>query len=397
MKQSFSAIIFNRDEDYSATMRSDLLSIPGMHIVAELDELALIENAITQFPVDLLVAHLDPAPDAILPVITGVAQAHPELAVYVVSESTDGKHILIAMRAGVREFLTKPVDRGQLELAAGKLLASRVDEHERGTLISILGVIGGAGASMLAANLAAEISDLTRPGEVALVDLDFRYGHLGTMLDLQADYTIAELADTPEQVDTGMIEKAMVKHESGLHLLARPNSFAQADQITGAHCAAVLTALRQVYKYVVVDGPMRFDPGGLAVLDMADINILLIQLLVTGVRNLHRMLEELRNEGYNLGRFMLVCNRVGRDSTHLEVQHVEQTVRVEVAHQIPDDWKQVGTAINMGVPLMNIAPRSRVRLAIRELAEKIITPESVPPETNDRKGTLLDRLFQKAS
>ncbi len=397
MKQSFSAIIFNRDEDYAASMRSDLLSIPGMHIVAEVDEPALIEHAITQFPVDLLVAHLDPEPEAILPVITHIAQAHPELAVYVVSESTDGKHILTAMRAGVREFLIKPVDRAQLELAANKLLASRVDERERGTLISILGVIGGAGASTLAANLAAEMSNLTQPGDVALVDLDFRYGHLGTMLDLQADYTIAELADTPEQVDTGMIEKAMVKHSSGLHLLARPNSFAQADQITAAHCAAVLTALRQVYKYVIVDGPMRFDPGGLTVLDMADINILLIQLLVTGVRNLHRMLEELRGEGYNLSRFMLVCNRVGRDSTHLEVQHVEQTVRMQVAHQIPDDWKNVGTAINMGVPLVDIAPKSRVRLAIRELAEKIITPESAPAEASNRKGTLLGRIFQKAS
>ena len=39
---------------------------------------------------------------------------HPNLAVIVVSESTDGQLVLTAMRAGVREFLTKPVQRTQL-------------------------------------------------------------------------------------------------------------------------------------------------------------------------------------------------------------------------------------------------------------------------------------------
>src|SRR5690606_6238009 len=142
--------------------------------------------------------------------------------------------------------------------------------------------------------------------------------------DLQADYTIADLTDTPEQLDSNIIDKAMVKHSSGVHLLARPNSFSQADHITAAHCVAVLSTLQQMYEYVVVDGPSRFDPGGQAVLDLADVNLLVLQLLVTSVRNVHRMLEELRDGGYNLSRFQLLCNRVGRDSSHLCVEHVEK-------------------------------------------------------------------------
>lgn len=393
MRQSVRAIIFNGDDSYSATIRSDLLSIPGMHIVAEVDEPALIEQAIQQFPAEILIAHLDPIPDVVLPIVNQVAQNNPELAVFVISESTDGQHILTAMRAGVREFLTKPVDRKMLAEASERLMSQRTVENPMGSLITVLGTIGGAGSSVLATNLAVELADMTptkRP--VALVDLDFRYGQLGTMLDLQPDYTIADLSDTPEQLDDAMIKKAMVKHNSGVHLLARPNQFSQADQITAAHCASILNTLQQVYEYVVIDGPMRFDPGGLAVVDMADYNILVTQLLVTSVRNVHRMLDELRDNGYNLERFKLVCNRVGRESAHLEVEHVEQTIRMQVSHQIPDDWKNIGTAVNMGVPLKEIAPKSRTRQAIRELAQSIIDPQGAK-ETAVGKGSLLTRIF----
>ena len=397
MRQSVRVIVFNADEDYSATMRADLLSIPDLQIVAEVDELTLIEQAVTQFPAEALVIHLDPLPDVVLPAAAEIARSRPDLAVFVVSESTDGQHVLTVMRAGVREFFTKPVDRELLTGAIAKVVAEQTSSVELGRLISILGTIGGVGASALAVNLATELTEFCEKRPVAIVDLDFRYGQLGTMLDQHADHTIADLCDTPEQLDAAIIEKAMVKHSSGVHLLARPNQFSQADQITAAHCASVLSALQQMYEYVVVDGPIRFDPGGLAVLDMADVNLLVIQLLVTSVRNVHRMLEELREGGYNLDRFKLICNRVGRESAHLEIGHVEETLKREVLHQIPDDWKTVSSAINMGMPLAEYAPKAKVRASIRELAAILADSEAEMSETVSDKGGLFKKIFSGAS
>jgi len=398
MKQSARVIVFNAEEEYSATIRADLLSIPGVQIVAELDELALIEQALNQFPAELLIAHLDPAPERVLPVVAQIAKARPELAVLVISETTDGQLILTGVRAGIREFLPKPIDHNLLTEAIEKIKDQHQATVEVGTLISVLSTSGGVGCSTLAANLAIELNDLPslkRP--VALVDLDFRYGQLATMLDLQADYTITDLCDTPEQLDPAMIDKAMVKHSSGLHLLARPNQFNQAHQITAAHCAAVLSSLQQLYDYVVVDGPNRYDPGGLTVLDMSDLALVVVQLLVPSVRNAHRMLSELRDAGYNLSRFRLICNRVGRDSGHLNVEHIEKTLNMKVAHQIPDDWKTVSAAINIGVPLLEHGPKTRVRQAIRELAEKIGHPGGLCDEPTPTKTGFLGRIFSGVS
>lgn len=393
MRQSVRVIIFNGDEGYSATLRAMLLSIDGVQIVADIDEPGLLEQAVGQFPADLLLMHLDPAPEVVMPMASEIARNHPELAVFVVSQCTDGQTILSALRAGIREFLTKPIEQEVLCQAIGKVAHLNESSQGSGKLISVLGTIGGAGASTVATNLAVELMEFAETRPVAVVDLDFRYGQLGTMLDLQTDYTIADLCDTPEQLDAAVIERAMVKHASGIHLLARPHQFGQADQITAAHCASVLSQLQQLYDYVVVDGPHRFDVGGQAVLDLADVNILLIQLLVTSVRNVHRMLEELRDGGYNLDRFHLVCNRVGLESAHLELEHVEQTIRREIFHQLPDDWKTVSSAINMGVPLRDVSPKSRVRLAMNELARLIASPENADEQEEAAKAGLLGRIF----
>ncbi len=398
MRSSARVIVFNAEEDYSATIRADLLRIPGVQIVAELDELVLLEQALKQFPAELLIAHLDPAPERVLPALAQIAKRRPDLPVLVISKTTDGQLILPALRAGVREFLTKPVDLGQLTEAIKKVTDQNQAAVELGTLISVLSTSGGSGCSMLATNLALELNDMPgRQRPVALVDLDFRYGQLGTMLDLQAEYTIMDLCDTPEQLDPAMIDKAMMKHNSGLHLLARPNQFGQADQIAAAHCSSVLSSLQQIYEYVVVDGPNRYDSNGLTVLDQAGVALLVVQLLVPSVRNAHRMLGELHDSGYNLSRFRLVCNRVGRDTGHLTVEHLEKTLGMRVMHQIPDDWKTVSAAINIGVPLMEHAPKARVRTAIRELAEKIVNAdEGLPPEPAAKTG-LLGRIFNGVS
>lgn len=394
MRRSVRAILFNGDEDYAVTLRGELLRHPGVQIVAEVDDPALIEQAVNQFPAEVLLVHLDPVPEITMPIASKIAGERPDLAVFVVSESTDGQYILAAMRAGIREFLTKPLDSNLLAQALDKVLVHSTSAVQLGSLISVVGTIGGSGASVLATNLAVELAELSKDRPVALVDLDFRYGQLGTMLDLQADYTIADLCDTPEQLDESMLSRAMVKHSTGVHLLSRPNTFAQADQITAAHCVSVLSTLQQLYGYVVLDGPMRTDSGALAVFDLADMNLLVMQLLVPSVRNVHRMLEGLRDNGYNLDRFELLCNRTGRDSAHLCVEHVEATLNLKISHQIPEDWKAVSSAVNMGVTLKESAPKSRARLAVRELAERLASPEGdgAAQSDNGRSG-LFGRIF----
>jgi len=120
MRQSVRVIVYNAQEEYSAAIRLDLLSLDGVQIVAEVDEIALVEQATKQFPAEILLMNLDPAPEVALSVAAGVAGSQSGLAVFVLASSTDAHLILSVMRAGIREFLAKPLDRSLLAAAIEK-------------------------------------------------------------------------------------------------------------------------------------------------------------------------------------------------------------------------------------------------------------------------------------
>ena len=245
-------ILFTAQEDYSVSLRRAVLGVDGVKIVAEVDDTILLAQATERFSADVVLVDLDPLPDEVLPVAGALAMERPDLSVFAVSESSDGQLILSAMRTGIGEFLTKPIDVELLRLGLEKVAARRKDSRVDGRLITVIGSAGGVGATTVACNLAVELADLVGADKVALVDLDYRFGQVATLLDVQPSYTIADLTESAEQIESSVIESAMVHHGTGVHVLARPNEFAQADMITAAHCAGVLSALQQMYEYVIV-------------------------------------------------------------------------------------------------------------------------------------------------
>jgi pilus assembly protein CpaE len=238
--------------------------------------------------------------------------------------------------------------------------------------------------------MAVELCDIVGPSQkVALVDLDFRFRHVATLLDVHGQHTVADLCSTPEQLDPDLVMKALIRHDSGLYVLRRPHTFAQAEMITAAHCANVLTTLQEMCAYVVVDGPTRHDPGGRSVLDAADYNFLILQLLVTSVRNTDRMVQELAAQGFHTERIAFICNRLGRESAHLEVDQVETILNRKLYMTIADDWKAISSSVNIGHPLKAEFERSKVREDIRMLAMRF-TIRRLAMQT--RAGGLFDKI-----
>ncbi len=399
MSAGVRVILYTTQQDYAVSLRQAVLGIKGVKIAAEVDDIILLAQAAERLNADIVMVDLDPRPDEVLPVAGALAMERADLDVFAISESTDGQLILSAMRSSLTEFLTKPIDIELLSVAFEKVASRKDAAHIDGTLVTVIGSTGGVGATMLACNLAVELADLVGHDKVALVDLDYRFGQVATLLDVQPSYTIADLTESAEQLEKAVIESAMVQHGSGVHILARPNQFVQADMITAAHCVGVLTCLQEMYEYVVVDGPTRFDMGAKVVLDIADLNLILIQLLVTGVRNVHRIVDEMRTVGFNMERVKIISNRVGKESGIISPEYVKETVNHEIFFSLPDDWPSTSGSINMGVPLIQEYGKSRIRLAIRQLAERVHQPDQQEEvragSANKGVGSLFSKMFSK--
>lgn len=378
MSRKLRVIILNTDETVATDLRAALLAIDGVRIVAEVDEPAMLTQALDQLPAEVLLVHLDPNPAGIMDVVAPlIEQRKEQIAAIAMTEDRDAELVMRAMRAGMREFLWKPFPPEQLANVLERVVSADpgAQRGNIGRLISVVATGGGVGATTTATNLAVEIAQLdswldrsgVRP-RVAIVDMDFRLGQVAMQLDVQPGYSIAELCDTPEQIDRQMIERAMCKHPTGVHILARPNDFDTAETISAGQCAGALSALQEHYDFVIADLPARFDPSARRVFDMADVYLLVLQLTVPAVRAADRILHQLEASGFTTNRVKLACNRHGRESGCLEKADVEATLKRKIDFVLPDDWKTSSGAVNMGAPLLTHAPKSRLRMAYRDAA-----------------------------
>jgi len=385
-------IILNRDERFGQEVRTLLLQFPNVKILAEVDEPALLGQAVVQFPIDVVLVNLDPAPEAVLPVVREVTAAQPDLVIFATSQSTDGQLLLKVMRSGIREFLPKPIDGKTLGEAMQKFADRRVDAASHGKLVTVMGPAGGLGATVLATNLAVELAQMAE-GKVAVVDLDYRFGQVATLLDVSPQFTLADLCTTNERLEPSVIERALVKHRTGVHVLSRPTNLAQAETLTAASCVGLLSTMLQLHEYVVTDGPSRFDLNAHAVRDLSDHALLVIQLLVPPVHSALRILDEQRSRGLTESRTKLICNRVGRTSAHLSPSDAAETLGLPIFASIADDWTSVSGAVNLGEPLLIHSPKSQARESIREIAERLHSPVDQTDDKDGRKKGLMDRIF----
>lgn len=396
MGQDLKFIVLNDHEEFTLQLRAMLLKFDGVKIVAEINEPALLAQTLSQFHVDILFVNLDPNPEAVLPLIGDIASAHHNLAIFAASESSEGPLILKVMRLGVKEFFPKPIDENALAEALNRITSHRDETVTQGKLITILGTAGGVGATTLSANLGVELAALAS-GNVTVVDLDYRFGQVATVLDVEPTYTLADLCGSSDHLEPSVVTRALAKHSTGVQVLSRPTSFAEADTITAAACMGMFSTMLNMNEYIVVDGPTRFDLGAKSILALSDVNLLVVQLLVPCVRNAFRILENMRDNGYNLDRTKLVCNRIGRNAGHLSVAHVTETLGVELFASIPDDWSTVSGAINLGEPLLTHGPKSKVRLAIQEIAERLHRGDGRTDDKNARhKKSFIGRCLAQS-
>ena len=109
------------------SLKSMLLGLDMVWLEAECSRYEFFADVIAQTHPDIGVVALDADPDKALKLVEQLASTSPQCSILVVSGSTDGTLILRAMRAGAKEFLTKPV---KIEDLVGAL--ERLSERQFG-------------------------------------------------------------------------------------------------------------------------------------------------------------------------------------------------------------------------------------------------------------------------
>jgi pilus assembly protein CpaE len=128
-------------------------------------------------------------------------------------------------------------------------------------------------------------------------------------------------------------------------------------------------------------------------LDQAASIFLVLQASVPHLRNADKLLSVFRSLDYPKDKIELLLNRYDkRDDITLD--KIRRTLGAHEIHMIANGWRQVSTAINHGVPLVQLERKHGVIRGLSELGGAM-APAAEPSAAGSPAG-LFDRLFRRA-
>jgi pilus assembly protein CpaE len=301
--------------------------------------------------------------------ITFILSRFPRTSIIVSSAGKESDGILRLMRAGAVEYLLRPVVEDELMQALQKVgrfyFAKPHEERKEGKLIAVYYPTGGVGTTTVAVNLAAALS--TDDTRVALVDLNLYSGDISTFLDVNPTYTLSSVTSNIARLDANFLMSVMARHSSGPYILTEPLEVDEAISITPQQVSRVLDFLKGIFSYVIVDCGGQLEGCNMAIFENSSLILFTTVLSLPAIKNAKRYLTALERRGFRQDRVKLVVNRY-LPKADIQVKDAEKILGYSVFQTIPNEYGDVTTSVNKGIPVVKLEPRSSVSKAIINLA-----------------------------
>lgn len=300
----------------------------------------------------------------------------PFIQVVILSVQNDPNYMRRAMLAGARDFLSKPPLIDELTTAVRRAGDLALEEKSKfvvapfningapgaiplgmvlpnppsGKIIVVYSPKGGVGTTTVATNLATLLK--TEQNKVALVDANLLFGDVAVFFNEHARNSFLELLEHSHELDPEIIEDVMaVNQKTGIHIMTAPKQPEFGDGGKGQSISRILTYMRQLYNFIVVDSSTYLTEVVQTCLDIADLIILVTTQDIPAIKNAHQFLSLADASGIERERILFVMNRYDR-RVAITPEKVGATLKQPVRVSIPFEDRIISNAVNRGVPFI---------------------------------------------
>ncbi|MES2977140.1 MAG: AAA family ATPase [Pseudomonadota bacterium] len=318
-----------------------------------------------------------------------VTSRHPRIAVILLCATQTPEFLINSMRVGVREVLPSPATADALLPAIARVQARLKGQQSpaAGKVLAFIACKGGSGATFLATNLGAQLSENR---SVLLIDLNLQFGDaLSFVHDGRPASTIADIAHDIRRLDASFLAVTAVKVAPNFHILAAPEDLSQAMEVKPEHVDTIINLAATQYDFVLLDLSRTLDTLNIKALDRADRIFPVLQANLPSVRNANKLLGVFKSLGYAAAKVELVLNRFEKTGD-IGLEEIQRSLGVAALRTVPNAFKEVNGSINEG----NALPQTRSSPVTRSLADFAMTLN--PQESEEVRGGILGRLFRRA-
>jgi pilus assembly protein CpaE len=326
---------------------------------------------------DVVIIDLDSDPEYTLELVENIS-ADGGTNVIVYSETVDPALMVRCLRAGAREFLHTPITPSAMSEALVRAWARRLEAQPEqipeeevvpqdadGKLFIFFSAKGGSGVTTLATSFAVSMAE-TSAQRTLLIDLNLPMGDAALNLGVRSLYSTVNAFENSSRLDSHFLSSLLVKHDSGLFVLAAPTDISPFQPDDGAISTLLKVAL-QSFEYVVVDAGSRLDLQRAHRIDQSVTLYLVTQLGIPELRNANRLIKQLPGQGGVT--LEIIVNRFDSGTEGLDEAQVAKALTRPVRWKIPNDYAAVRRMQNSATPLTK--ENSPISLAIRQMTESV--------------------------
>ena len=330
--------------------------------------------------------------DGSLDAVQRLRAAHPVSVILFMAAEANPDLILHAMRAGANEFFAWPPSRSALDEALQRAAARRATSPAGGPeskTIVFFGAKGGAGTTTIAVNCGVDIARL-RKRPTLVVGLKPGLGEGTLFLGVRSRNTLLDALDNLHRLDSEFMRELVVKHKSGLEILAGSDLFDRPGSSDSSALEEIFRILGRQYEYILVDAGSQMNAPAVAGLYTADQICLVASPDVPSVRNAQRLLDRIGQLGTSGGRVRLLLNRAA-EPYPIPPAQIEKAIGLPIFHTFLSDYKTVSTALNSGVPIA-LAGNSELASQFDQFSRQIVDPNGADSLPAKRSSLGLQRL-----
>jgi pilus assembly protein CpaE len=347
-------------------------------ILSSFRELSLYEFA-PNTPYDLLILEIGEDLEGGFDLVRSIQASGLVQDLFLTSTRMEPDFLIRALRSGAREFIPQPVKKEEVTAAIKKVLKKqqpvdsidpKLDKH--GKIIYLMGSKGGVGTTTIAVNLAANlVKNSPNSASVALVDMNFLLGDIPIFLNIKPKFSWGEIARNISRLDVHYLMSTFSRHASGIYVLPAPIG-GEMGVSTPEFIEKILSLMKSMFDFIVIDGGQSLDEVSLKILDMTDFLCVIAILNLPCLTNVKRLLRTFETLGYPRDeQIRIVINRFHKKSL-ISLRDAEEALNRKISGLIDNDFPNTMSAINQGKTLEVIAPGADVTKNIKTLASGFI-------------------------
>jgi pilus assembly protein CpaE len=352
-------------------LQNQILNIIGEHIQTQIVNPVDVVREINREAKDIVI-FIQPTNDIAVENIQYIKTTSPSTLVIFIAKTTDFTLLRSITKAGATEFFVFPEEQGVFAAKLPTIIKNyELNKHNQdttfstfvrgsGQIISFFSGSGGTGKTVLASTFAQTLK-LESTAEVILIDLNLQFGGIETVISINSNRSIADLAPVIRELNEGHIRNvSQTESFSKMDVLISPCDAEVAETLSEDFITKLLRTCRRSFDFVIIDLPSFINNQVVTALEESD---KIYYVLVPDTPSL-KVLKQFEELSIRLGielksRMSIILNHVGKEN-EVQEKDLKDIVRFPIEAKIRRDIKGLQPFVNKGEPVRKTTKERRL-------------------------------------